>query len=261
MELLSTCHTLLHATQRDTHGTRMRRAHAPADAPPNEHCAISRAPFLSHSTPCCIATCNCINIARLRQWCFSQHQFPFLRTVALHLMHMHLSSHPPCGARPNSNVPSFLLSSLLSFAFHMLLSFLCRILLNSAFEVATRLGASSFAASPPKARSAPRASPSATCCAPADRAHHPQLARVQPNVPNVPHRGRHHTGRLKSPAERPRRGACRRWHVSRRCTRHTQPRAAGPPPSHGSNHSHARVPPLKRVRCVFEFTFLHAICT
>ena len=35
---------------------------------------------------------------------------------------------------------------------------------------------------------------------------------------NVSHRVRHHTSRLKSPAERPRRGMCRRVHVSRRCT-------------------------------------------
>ena len=174
MELLSTCHTLLHATQRDTHSTRMRRAHAPADAPPNEHCAISRAPFLSHSTPCCIATCNCISIAKLRQWCFSQHLLPFLRTVALHLMHIHLSSHPPCDARPDFNVPSFLISLLLSFAFHMLLSFLCRMLRNGASKELNYLGMLVFATPRPDASSMPRAPPPPARRASADHARRPQ---------------------------------------------------------------------------------------
>ena len=52
-----------------------------------------------------------------------------------------------------------------------------------------------------------------------------QVTRIKSGLPNlklttlnVSHRARHYTGRLESPAERPRRDACRRLHVSRRCT-------------------------------------------
>ena len=104
MEFLSTCHTLLRVTQRDTHGARMRRAHAPADAPPNEHCAISRAPFLSHSTPCCIggngAYLDTSQHSRTRQPCiYTACTFPMARRAASDLIPTcRASCSPHCSA-------------------------------------------------------------------------------------------------------------------------------------------------------------------
>ena len=107
----------------------------------------------------------------------------------------------------------------LSFAFSMLLSFLCRMLLSGECEKPTWSSTPSFATPSSSATSASRASPPSTSGAPADHAHHPRLAPLQKlTASGASHRARHHTGRLKSPAERPRRGACRRLHVSRRCT-------------------------------------------
>ena len=55
------------------------------------------------------------------------------------------------------------------------------------------------------------------------------------------HRVRHHTGRLKSPAVRPRCGVCRRLHVSHCCKRNTQPCAVEPPPLEAESTRHASV--------------------
>ena len=83
--------------------------------------------------------------------------------TTLHLHRVHLSHGPPCGERPDSNVPSLLLSSLLSFAFSMLLSFFCRMLHNGALEEPIGPGEPSLAISWSSTTPALR-EPSATAC-------------------------------------------------------------------------------------------------
>ena len=173
MACLSPCHTQHHTAWRGTHSARTRHTHALADAPCSEHHATPRAlPRLQHqSTLCCNATCkcNCNSAVSTATMLLSQHQLPILRTLALQLMRIHLSSHPPCGVRPYSKVPNFLLSSLLSIAFYMLLSFVCRLLLSGARGKPIRSSTPSFATSSPSAASASRASPPTTSRAPANQ--------------------------------------------------------------------------------------------
>ena len=163
-------------------------------------------------------------------------QIPFLEAAT----HRAILSQHAC---------SIALSFLLRYAPSMCISFFCSLLLNGACEKPTWSSTPSYAMPLSSTTSASRASPPTTSRAPADRTHHPRLAPSLKLITlNVSHRARHHTGRLESHAERPRRGACRRLHVSRRCTRHTQPCAAEPSPFYGSDPPHARVQPFE---CVY----------
>ena len=184
-----TCHTQHHTAWRDTHSARTRCTHALADAPCSEHHATPRALLQHQSTLCCNATCkcNCNSAVSTATMLLSQHQLPILRTLALQLMRIHLSSHPPCGVRPYSKVPNFLLSSLLSIACYMLLSFVCRLLLSGARGKPIRSSTPSFATSSPSAASASRASPSTTNRAPANQCTALGLLHFRSSPPSAPH--------------------------------------------------------------------------
>ena len=74
-------------------------------------------------------------------------------------MRVHLASRAPRDVRPDSNVRSFLLSSMLSLTCNMLLSFLCRVLYDGASKELNYFGMLVFATPRPNASSTPRAPP------------------------------------------------------------------------------------------------------